>query len=94
MLNLNQFMNNGIKNIMDTAGRFYLGNRQGQSFMFHMASAFHGGSKIRKGYERDGIHIPPFFEKVRQVSATEALNHKGGCTLFQYEEEVKQVLNK
>jgi MoaA/NifB/PqqE/SkfB family radical SAM enzyme len=30
----------------------------------------------------------PFFEKVRQISASEALHHKGGCTLFQYEEEV------
>lgn len=33
-----------------------------------------------------------FFEKVREISAAEALNHKGGCTLFQYENQVKQAV--
>ena len=36
----------------------------------------------------------PFFEKVREISAAEALNHKGGCTLFQYEDEVKSVMQQ
>lgn len=34
----------------------------------------------------------PFFEKVREISAAEALNHKGGCTLFQFEDEVKGIV--
>ena len=33
-----------------------------------------------------------FFKKVREISAAEALNHKGGCTLFQFEEDVQQAL--
>ena len=60
MLNLNNFMNNGIKNISDTAGRFYFGNRRGQSFMLHTVSALRKSAKIRTHYEKNGIHIPPF----------------------------------
>lgn len=60
MLNLNHFMNNGIKNISDTAGRFYFGNRRGQAFMLHMASDLHKSAKIRSQHEQNGTHIPPF----------------------------------
>lgn len=34
----------------------------------------------------------PFFGKVRGISAAGALKHKGGCTLHQYENEVRQAL--
>ncbi|MCG1025413.1 radical SAM protein [Dehalobacter sp.] len=60
MLNLNDFINNGIKDISDTAGRFYFGSRQGQLFMLHMVSALRKGAKIRARHERNGTHIPPF----------------------------------
>lgn len=60
MLNLNNFMNSGIKNILDTAGRFYFGNGRGQSFMLHMVSALRKSAKIRAQYEQNGTHIPPF----------------------------------
>lgn len=60
MLNLNGFMNNGIKNISDIAGRFYSGNRPGHSFMLHTVSALGKSAKIRGQYEKNGIHIPPF----------------------------------
>ncbi|MGX8701165.1 radical SAM protein [Caproiciproducens sp.] len=60
MINLNDFMDNGIKNISDTAGRFYLGNRRGQAFMLHTASALRKSGKVRKQYEESGTHIPPF----------------------------------
>lgn len=60
MLNLNNFMNSGIKNISDTAGRFYFGNGRGQSFMLHMVSALRKSAKIRAQYEQNGTHIPPF----------------------------------
>ena len=33
-----------------------------------------------------------FFKNVREISAAEVLNHKGGCTLFQCEDEVKQAV--
>ena len=53
-------MNSGIKNISDTAGRFYLGNGRGQSFMLHMVSALRKSAKIRARHEQNGTHIPPF----------------------------------
>lgn len=34
----------------------------------------------------------PFFEQVRKISATETLSHKGGCTLFEHEAQVREVL--
>lgn len=60
MLSLNDFMNNGIKNISDTAGRFYLGNLKGQSFMLHTISALRKSAGIRERHEQGGTHIPPF----------------------------------
>lgn len=60
MLNLNDFMNNGIRNIFDTAGRFYLGNRAGQRFLLRTASALRKSARLRARQERGGTHIPPF----------------------------------
>lgn len=60
MLNLNSFLNNGIKNISETAGRFYLGSRRGQAFMLHMVSDLRRGAKLREQHEENGTHIPPF----------------------------------
>ncbi len=60
MLNLNEFMNSEIKNIADIAGRFYLGNRRGQSFILHTMSDLNKGAKVRARHEQTGVHIPPF----------------------------------
>lgn len=60
MLNLNDFMNNGIKNIADTAGRFYAGSRQGQAFLLKLLSSTRAAAKKREKQERGGVHIPPF----------------------------------
>jgi MoaA/NifB/PqqE/SkfB family radical SAM enzyme len=60
MLELNGFINKGVKDIADTAGRFYLGNRKGQGFMLRMASALHKSTKTREKLEKDGTHVPPF----------------------------------
>lgn len=90
MLNLNGFMNNGIKNISDIAGRGF----------FHINAA--GGAEPCPFSPYSEMNLSeqslltilqsPFFEKVREISGAEALNHKGGCTLFQYENEVKQAI--
>jgi len=32
------------------------------------------------------------FEKIRGIRAAEALNHKGGCTLFQHKDKVTKVV--
>lgn len=60
MMDLNTFINNGIQNIADTAGRFYLDNRKGQTFLLKMASVLRTGAKRRDEQERHGVHIPPF----------------------------------
>lgn len=60
MVNLNQFMNISIKNIVDTAGRFYPDNRQGQQFILKMVSALRKSIKVREMHEKAGTHIPPF----------------------------------
>lgn len=59
-MNLSNFMNQGIKGITETAARFYLNNRRGQSYMLKMSSAFRKGAQIRDEYEKKGLHIPPF----------------------------------
>lgn len=33
-----------------------------------------------------------FFQEIQKVSAAGALNHKGGCTLFQHKDEVEKIL--
>ena len=60
MLDLKSFMNNEIINIADTAKRFYLGNRKGQSFMLSMASSLAKSAKVREQYGKNGTNIPPF----------------------------------
>lgn len=76
MVNLNSFINNGIKDIADTAGRFYLGNRKGQSFMLRTVSALRKSSGIRARYEQNGTHIPPFL--IASI-ATECNLRCAGC---------------
>ncbi len=76
MLNLNEFMNKGINNIADTAGRFYFGNLKGQSFMLHTMSALRTSVKVRAEYEKNGIHIPPFL--IASIASSCNL-HCAGC---------------
>lgn len=54
MLDLNEFMEDGIKNIASTARRFYLGNRQGQKFILNTLNSLRKGAKVRAGYEKEG----------------------------------------
>lgn len=76
MLNLNEFMNSGIMNIAETAGRFYLGNLRGQEFMFSMIMNIRKSANIRKQYEKNGTHIPPFL--ISSIS-TKCNLHCAGC---------------
>lgn len=76
MINLNNFMNNGIKGISAAASRFYLGNRAGQSFMLHTVSDLRKSAKTRELHEQDGTHIPPFL--IASI-ATECNLRCAGC---------------
>lgn len=76
MLNLNDFMNTGIKNIINTAGRFYTDSGRGRSFMIRMASTLRSEAKTREQYEQQGIHIPPFL--IASIASSCNL-HCAGC---------------
>lgn len=76
MANLDQFINQGIKNISDTAIKFYLGNRKGQAFMLRTISSLHKATKIRNQYEQQGTHIPPFL--IASIASSCNL-HCAGC---------------
>lgn len=55
MKSLNTFMENGIKNIVETAARFYMGNFKGQVFLHHLVSSLREHAKIRDDYEKEGV---------------------------------------
>lgn len=57
---LNELMSGGIRNIADTAARFYLNDRKGQRFILGMTSALRKSAKLRDKHEREGVHVPPF----------------------------------
>ena len=57
---LNEFINKGIGDIAASAGRFYLGDRKGNTFMLQMFSSLRKSADIREKYEQKGTHIPPF----------------------------------
>lgn len=76
MFMLNEFLNEGITQILDTAGRFYLGSRRGQAFILKMIAALKKSTGIRKQQEEGGLHIPPFLI----ASITQQCNlHCTGC---------------
>jgi MoaA/NifB/PqqE/SkfB family radical SAM enzyme len=76
MLKLNDYMNKGIRDIADIAGRYYLGNRQGQLFVLDLISNLRKSTKLRGRYENKGVHVPPFLI----ASITASCNLKcAGC---------------
>lgn len=58
-MDLNRFLNEGIKDIARIAKRFYLRNHKGRMFMIRMASSLRKSARIRTAYEKKGVHIPP-----------------------------------
>jgi len=59
-MNLNVFMQNGINGIMKRAGRYYLTNTKGLSFLAKILPQLKKSAELRKHHEEDGLHIPPF----------------------------------
>lgn len=59
-MNLNIFMQNGIGHIMKRAGRYYLRNRKGVSFLAHTLPRLKQSARLRSDSETAGTHIPPF----------------------------------
>lgn len=76
MLNLNRFMDDGIQNLLQIAGRFYLTDLKGQAFMLRMASALRKSARRRAAHEKDGVHVPPFL--IASIASSCNL-HCAGC---------------
>ncbi len=75
-MNLNQYMNEGISQLVKTAGRFYLNNPKGLAFLMKTAPEIKRSAKQRERKERAGLHVPPFLI----ASVTSQCNlHCTGC---------------
>lgn len=79
MLNLNIFLNDGIKAIADTAGRFYAGNARGRAFIIHLIANLKKSAETREKYEEKAVHIPPFL--IASIAAQCNL-HCAGCYAY------------
>jgi len=75
-MNLNKYMNNGISQLVKTAGRFYLSNPKGIAFISKIAPEIKKSARTREALEAKGTHIPPFII----ASITSGCNlHCAGC---------------
>ena len=75
-MNINGFMNNGIQNMVKTAGRYYMGRPKGIGFLAKMALEIKCSAKKREQNEKIGLHVPPFII----ASITSSCNlHCAGC---------------
>lgn len=59
-MNLNAFMEDGARDIIQTATRYYTKSLRGARYLAHAALALGRAEKKRKRYEDEGIHVPPF----------------------------------
>lgn len=59
-MNLNLFMKSGIEGVLAAAGRFYLSNNTGRSFLAKALLRSRKSLQIRDRWEKEGVHIPPF----------------------------------
>ncbi|NLW79504.1 MAG: radical SAM protein [Ruminococcaceae bacterium] len=75
-MNLNKLLQQGIGSIMKTAGRFYLNNKTGRSFLARMAPQISKSARLREQNEAAGTHIPAFL--IASV-ASQCNLHCAGC---------------
>ncbi|MGI6110140.1 MAG: radical SAM/SPASM domain-containing protein [Eubacteriaceae bacterium] len=76
MFNLNRYMDDGIKDIVDTARRYYPRSPRGLAFTASFLPKSLEAAKKRNRSEENGLHIPPFLI----ASITSSCNlHCPGC---------------
>lgn len=75
-MNLNLMMDQGITQIMKTAGRFYMNNAKGRAFLMGMLPAMAKSTAVRKQQEKKGLHVPPFL--IASI-ASQCNLHCAGC---------------
>ncbi len=59
-MDLNAFMDEGARDIVETAARYYTRSLRGARYLAHAARAIRRAAKTRARYEREGVHVPPF----------------------------------
>ena len=59
-MELNSYMEHGIKSISSTVSAFYLNNLKGIKFISGFVPSLARASRLRKESEKNGLHIPPF----------------------------------
>ncbi|UYO62653.1 4Fe-4S cluster-binding domain-containing protein [Acetobacterium wieringae] len=75
-MNLNKMMDQGIAQIMTTAGRFYLNNPKGRAFLIGLLPELAKSTARRKKQEKEGLHVPPFL--IASI-ASQCNLHCAGC---------------
>ena len=60
MFNLNEHLNSGIRDILKTAGRFYLKDTKGIACLAKVGPAMAKAAKRREANEAAGLHVPVF----------------------------------
>lgn len=75
-MNLNQYMQNGIGCLINTAGRFYLNSKEGRKFLAGIAPQIKISANLRENFEEKGTHIPSFL--IASV-ASQCNLHCAGC---------------
>lgn len=75
-MNLNKMMDQGIAQIMTTAGRFYLNNAKGRAFLMGLLPELAKSTARRKQQEKAGLHVPPFL--IASI-ASQCNLHCAGC---------------
>ncbi|MCR4870577.1 MAG: radical SAM protein [Atopobiaceae bacterium] len=60
MFDLNSFVDNGVSDIVETIGRFYLGSPKGVGFLTRFGLSARRAMKVRADFEKQGTHVPAF----------------------------------
>ena len=79
MFNLNDHLNAGIKDILKTAGRYYLKDAKGVACLAKVGPAMAKAAKRREANEAAGLHVPVFL--IASIAA-ECNLHCTGCYAY------------
>ncbi len=75
-MDLSRFMEQGIGELVQTAGRFYLNNPKGIAFLAKMAVEVKKSAARRQAQEERGVHVPPL---IIASIASQCNLHCAGC---------------
>ena len=62
-MDLNQFMRDGVKDIVSTASRYYLHDARGRAWLAGAVIGMRRAQTTRDQHEAAGLHVPPFLHR-------------------------------